>query len=296
MTNSKNKIVLNKFIMLIPSLFIVISITSYVIINTLKESLGYIPELFLDEITLKYYIELISNKIFLSSLMYSLYIATVSTILSTVIGTYLGYVVSKSKGVLNNTIYRFPILLSYIAAAALIFNTYSDKGLLYHVFLFMGLNISNLNIIYNSNGIAVILLNMFKAIPFIAFSVCPIFMRTDESYEEIAKNLGCTNLMYIINVLLPMAKRSIITSFLVIFNYNLFTYEGFYFLGPSNPISIGVLAYQTYINPDITNRALGMAISMIMIVVSLILCVIYYNVIKSNKYIGNEVNMYEDLK
>jgi len=279
-----------------PSLFIVISITVYVIISTLKESLGYIPELFLDKITLKYYIELISNKVFLRSLTYSLYVAFVSTILSTVIGTYLGYVVSKSEGVLNNIIYRFPILLSYIAAAALIFNTYSDKGLLYHLFLFIGLNISNLNIIYNSNGIAVILLNMFKAIPFIAFSVCPIFMRTDESYKEIAKNLGCTNLLYIIKVLLPMAKRSIITSLLVIFNYNLFTYEGFYFLGPSNPISIGVLAYQTYINPDITNRALGMAINMIMIVVSLILCVIYYNVIKSNKHVANEVNMYEDFK
>lgn len=279
-----------------PSFIIVFFITSYVIINTLKESLGYIPELFLNEFTLKYYIELISNAIFLKSMMYSLYIALISTLLSTVFGTYLGYIVSKNKRALTKTMYRFPILLSYIAASALIYSTYSDKGLLYHMLQIMGLNISNLNIIYNTNGIAIILLNMFKGIPFIAFSVCPIFLKTDAAYIETARNLGCTNLMYIFKVLLPMSKHSIITSFLVIFNYNLFTYEGFYFLGPSNPVSIGVLVYQTYIKADMTNRAFGMAINMVMIIVSSILCIVYYNVIRNNKQNENEDNEYENYK
>lgn len=283
--------------MLLPSIIIVVFITGYVVINTLKESLGFIPELFLNKFTLKYYIELFSNQVFLKSLMYSLYIALISTILSTIAGTYLGYVVSKSKGVLINIIYRFPILLSYTAAAALIYSAYSDKGFLYHIFLLFGLKI-DLNIIYNVNGVAVILLNMFKGIPFIAFSVCPIFMKTETLYKETAKNLGCTNLMYILKVLLPMAKQSIITSFLIIFNYNLFTYEGFYFLGPSNPISLGIIAYQTYTNSDMTSRALGMSINMIMIILSLIICVVYYNIIENKHYnkIEDTVNEYEDIE
>lgn len=276
-----------------PSFLIVFSITAYVLINTLKESLGLIPELFLNEITFKYYADLFSDKVFLNSLFYSLFVALISTVLSTAAGTYLGYAVTKTKGVFTNAMYRFPILLSYIAAAALIYNTYSDNGLLHHICLILGLNLNDFNIIYNTNGIAVIILNMFKGIPFIAFSLYPIFLKTDTEYRETAKNLGCTNIDYIYKILLPICRHSITTSFLVVFNYNLFTYEGFYFLGPSNPISIGVLAYNTYINPDMSNRPLVMAINMVMIAVSMLFCIIFYKSIKNKR---NEEMPYENIK
>jgi len=282
---------LNNTILVMPSLLIVISITSYVIINTLKESIGLIPELFLNEITFKYYTNLFNDKIFISSLLYSIFVALISASLSAVFGTYLGYAVSKSKSSFTNISYRFPIFLSYVAAAALIYNTYSDKGLLYHMFQFIGLEIDNLNIIYNSNGFAVILLNIFKGIPFIAFSVYPILLKTEAAYRETARNLGCTSFMYMMKILLPLCKRAILSSTLVIFNYNLFAYEGFYFLGPSNPSSIGVLAYNTYLNPDMTYRAYGMAINMIMIVISLILCFLYYRLLKSEVKV-----QYENIK
>lgn len=264
-----------------PSFLIVFSITAYVVVNTLKESLGLIPELFLYEITYKYYANLFTDKIFVSSFLYSIFVASMSSSLSVVLGTYLGYAISKSKSSFTNISYRFPIFLSYVAAAALIYNTYSDKGLLYHMFQFIGIEIDSLNIIYNSNGLAVILLNMFKGIPFIAFSVYPILLKTDAAYKETARNLGCTNITYVMKILLPLCKKAILSSALVIFNYNLFVYEGFYFLGPSNPPSIGVLAYNTYLNPDMTYRAYGMAINMIMIAISFILCFVYYRILKS---------------
>ncbi|WP_019227962.1 ABC transporter permease subunit [Sedimentibacter sp. B4] len=274
-----NKI--NNAILVMPSFLIVFSITAYVVVNTLKESLGLIPELFLYEITYKYYANLFTDKIFVSSFLYSIFVASMSSSLSVVLGTYLGYAISKSKSSFTNISYRFPIFLSYVAAAALIYNTYSDKGLLYHMFQFIGIEIDSLNIIYNSNGLAVILLNMFKGIPFIAFSVYPILLKTDAAYKETARNLGCTNNTYVMKILLPLCKKAILSSALVIFNYNLFVYEGFYFLGPSNPPSIGVLAYNTYLNPDMTYRAYGMAINMIMIAISFILCFVYYRILKS---------------
>lgn len=264
-----------------PSLLIVLSITAYAIINTLKESLGVIPELFLNQLTFIYYANLFSDKKFVSSLLYSIFVALISASLSTLLGTYFGYAVSKSKSSFANISYKFPIFLSYVAAAALIYNTYSDKGLLYHIFRFIGIEINNMNIIYNSKGLAVILLNMFKGIPFVAFSVYPILLKTDAAYKETARNLGCTDITYVMKILLPLCKRAILSSALVIFNYNLFAYEGFYFLGSSNPPSIGVLAYNTYLNPDMAYRALGMAINMIMILISLVLCFLYYRLLKS---------------
>ncbi len=280
MKNNKN---ISNIIMVLPSFLIVFSITAYVVANTLKESLGLIPELFLNEITFKYYAELFADKIFFRSFLYSIFVAFVSSSLSAFFGTYLGYAVSKSRNAFAKISYRFPIFLSYVAAAALIYNTYSDNGLLYRIFVFFGFAADDLNIIYNTNGLAVIILNMFKGIPFIAFSIYPILLKTDVLYKEVARNLGCTNIVYLIKVLLPLCKRAILSSALIIFNYNLFTYEGFYYLGPSNPPSIGVLAYATYLNPDITHRASGMAINLVMIAISLLLCFLYYRLLK-NEY------------
>ena len=272
---------LGNTILMMPSLSIVLIITAYVVVNTLKESLGLIPELFLNELTFKYYAKLFTDKIFISSFLYSIFVALISAALSTLLGTYLGYAVSKKKSSFTKVSYSIPVFLSYVAAAALIYNTYSDKGLLYHMLQFIGIRTGSLNIIYNSKGLAVILLNMFKGIPFIAFSVYPILLKNDTEYRETATNLGCTNIMYIMKVLLPLCKRAILSSALVIFNYNLFSYEGFYFLGPSNPLSMGVLAYNTYLNPDMTYRAYGMAINMVMIVISLMLCLLYYKLLKN---------------
>lgn len=268
--------------MILPSLSVIIIITMFVIINTFMESLGYIPELSFNNFTFKYYRELFADSVFLSSLCYSFKISLISAIIATVLGSYLGYYISKSNNKFLNILYRLPILLSYVAAAALIYTTYSDKGLLFHIISLLGFNEIDINLIFNSSGIAVILLNIFKGMPFIAFSVAPIFMKADKNYRFVAQNLGSTRFQYIIKILLPLAKRAICTSFLVIFNFNMFTYEGFYYLGPSNPISIGVYAYKTYVSADLSNRIYGMAINMIMILISLVLCAFYYKMIKKD--------------
>jgi putative spermidine/putrescine transport system permease protein len=279
LTNNKNKINID-FIMALPSLVIVIGVTMLVFFNTLKESLGYIPELFLRELTLRYYIEIFTNKVFYKSVFFSFSTALISTTFSTVFGLILVHYWSKARKDQLSSIYQLPIFLSYIASAVLIYNTYSDKGVLYHILKKIGLECQSFNIIYSSSGSAVILLYMFKAIPFIVLSIFPIYLKTDLTYRDVAKNLGCSEMNYIFKILLPICKRGILTSALIIFNYNLFSYEGFYYLGPSNPPSIGVLAYQNYVSADLAKRAAGMAINMTMILVSLGLCIMYYKLIR----------------
>jgi len=280
-SNKKN--IIENSLLLMPSFLIVFSITAYVLVNTFRESLGVIPELFLNEITFKHYARLIGDRIFLEGFLFSIIVALISTTISIVAGTYLSYVFSRKKRGLTAFMYRYPILLSYIAAAVLIYSTYSDRGLIYHIALILGADIAPLDIIYNSKGIAVIILNAFKGIPFVAFSLYPIFIKTGLEYRETAKNLGCTDIMYMYKILLPLCRHSILTSSLIIFNYNLFSYEGYYFLGPSTPISIGVLAYNSYINPDLLYRASSMAINFVMMAVSIILCVIFYKSLKQTK-------------
>lgn len=266
--------------MAFPSFAILFGVTIFVFFNTLKESLGYIPELFLHNFTIDHYISLLQDEIFLKSLLFSFSVAFASTALSTILGIFLGYSISKKSRSFGKSIYKLPIILSYVASAILVYNAYSDRGLIYHILKGFGMNIENLNIIYNEGGFAVVILYMFKAIPFIALSLYPIFSKTDLKYREVAENLGCSKFMYIFRILIPISRRTIFACALIIFNYNLFSYEGFYYLGPSVPPSIGVLAYQNYISADMSRRAAGMAINMVMIIISLILCFIYYKLIK----------------
>lgn len=280
-SNTKKKSI-KKALLILPALSIIVAVTVYVIVNTFIESLGYIPELSFHNFTFKYYAELFTNVILLRSLYFSVKVAFISAIIATILGSYLGYHVSRWGNKYINVLYKLPILLSYVAAATLIYNTYSDKGLIYHFISAVGFSSTKIDLIYTSNGLGVILLNVFKGVPFVAFCVAPIFMKADKVYGFVAQNLGCTRIKYIFKIVLPLAKRSIATSFLIIFNFNLFTYEGFYYLGPSNPISIGVYAYKTYLNADLSNRIYGMGINMIMIIISIVLCFLYYKMIKGN--------------
>ncbi len=282
MINNDKKKRIQGILLILPGLSIIVVVTVFVIINTFIESLGYIPELSFHNFTFKYYVDLFTDSVFLRSLYFSIKLAFISAMIATIFGVYTGYYVSKWSNNYMSTLYKLPILLSYVAAATLIYNTYSDKGLLYHIISAIGISKSNINLIYTSSGLGVILLNVFKGLPFVAFCVAPIFMKADRTYSFVAQNLGCTKLQYIFRILLPLAKRSIVTSFLIIFNFNMFTYEGFYYLGPSNPISIGVYAFKTYLNSDLSNRIYGMAINMIMIIISIVLCFLYYKMIKSN--------------
>ena len=275
------------FILMTPSFVLVFSITAYVLVNTFVESLGVIPELFLREVTLENFRKLLANEVFVEGMVFSLKIATLSGTVSMVAGIYLAYQLAMGKRSRKILWYRYPIILSYTAAAVLIYNTYSTRGLLYHIFLLFGVESGGLDIIYASNGLAVVLLNILKGIPFVAFSIYPIFVKVDDKYRETARNLGCGKISYVYRILLPLCRHAILTCFLILFNYNLFSYEGFYFLGPSRPFSVGVLAYNAYIHPDLSMRAYAMAMNFVMMLISLILCVIFYKSLKHSKKGGD---------
>lgn len=275
------------FILMTPSFVLVFSITAYVLVNTFVESLGIIPELFLREVSFDHFRKLFADGIFVEGMVFSLKIASLSGFLSTLAGVYLAYELAKGSHSKKVLWYRYPIILSYIAAALLIYNTYSTRGLLYHILLLFGVDVGGLEIIYASSGLAVVLLNLFKGIPFVAFSVYPIFVKVDGKYRETARNLGCNRSSYVYRILLPMAKHAILTSFLILFNYNLFSYEGFYFLGPSRPFSVGVMAYNAYIHPDLSMRPYAMAINFVMMFISLLLCLVFYKSLKGSKKGGD---------
>lgn len=271
--------------LLLPAVFLVFAVTAFTVLNTVREGLGYLPELSLYALDFSNYADLFGNGVFLNSLWYSFYVALVSTMLCLVFGVLLGYLLCQIKSPLIHILYRLPIVLSYVAAGLLLYTTLGDYGVLYHLLALLGVKTDGLDILFHPAGGGVILLNCFKGIPFMAMSTAPVLRYALERFPATAMNLGASETQLIFRIILPIVKRSALTSALVLFNYQMFSYEGFYYLGASRPVSLGVLAYQSYLTSDLRNRAVCMAINSVMIGISLLTSLLYVRTIRKDTVI-----------
>lgn len=201
--------------------------------------------------------------------------AFVSTALCVLLGLVLAYLLCRTRSSVLQTLSRLPIVLSYIAAGLLLYTTLSDHGLLYHLLTLFGIETDGLNILFQPSGVGVIILNCFKGVPFFALSITPVLSRVLNRYSAAAMNLGASKRQIGLRIIFPMIRRSAFTSALVLFNYQMFAFESFYYLGSSTPVSLGVFAYQSYQTSDLRNRAVCMAINSIMIGISLVTSLMY---------------------
>ena len=275
-------------LMLFPALFFVTAISAFVILNTFREGLGYLPELSMYALTLSNYSRLFGNSVFLQSLGYSFYVAAVSGVLCFVPGLALAYLLCRAKSSVLQAISRLPVVLSFVAAGLLLYNTLSGHGLIYHLLSLVGVKTEALNILFRPSGFGVIALNCFKGVPFMAMSITPVLSRALERYGAAAHNLGASGAQTWLRVIFPLVRRSAFTSALVLFNYQMFAYESFYYLGSSTPVSLGVFAYQSYQTSDLRDRAVCMAINSVMIAISLVTVLLYVWAVRKDRVMSDE--------
>lgn len=274
------------YILLFPAVIVLLGIFLLALVVVLIQSIGYFPILGLNEITLKYYKEMITNVEFLTSLKFSLYIALTSSILATTIGILLAYslFISSHFSRLVEVIYKLPVTVPHTVAALLMFNILSKSGIVSRVFYSLGV-LSEINefptLIFHENGIGIILTYLWKGTPFIMMMVYIVFKNVDPKLIEVAFNLGANNRQVFLNVLLPLAAPSILSGFVILFAFSFGDFEVPYLLGPTQPRTLAVRAYVEYVHPDFANRPYSMAISMTLTCISFFLIAVYHKIMKS---------------
>ncbi|MFT5872058.1 MAG: putative spermidine/putrescine transport system permease protein [Clostridium sp.] len=85
------------YALLAPILILYVLLIGGGLIETLKESMGYIPVLGLNTFNLDSYQEIFTQNDFLRDMLYSVYIAGVATILSTFLGIIIAYCFVTSR-------------------------------------------------------------------------------------------------------------------------------------------------------------------------------------------------------
>ncbi len=264
------------------------------LITGITQSLGVIPAFGLKKPTFFYYREVLSRPDMFQSVVYSLKIALVSAVLATAGGVFFCgvWVMGKKAGGGVMRIIQLPIIVPHAVAALFMINIFSRNGILSRIAYALGMIQEQRQfpmLIYDPNGVGIIMAYLWKEIPFIIYFVIALMANINGSLGEAATNLGAKKRTVFLRVTLPLCRNTIISGFLIIFVFALGAYELPLLLGATVPKALPVLAYQEYIHPDLRNRPYAMALNGIIIVISLMSALIYFLMMRKNvKYLTDE--------
>ena len=265
-------------ICILPAISMVMFFSFFGIYQVIKNSFGISSGM--ENITLSYYRMLFASGEFWQSFFFSLRVALIASSLAVTLGAFLAFTVKKASLKYTQILWDLFIVMSYVAAAIAVYHTFSDRGFLARILHLTGIYSGSLNLVYSNNGIGVILLYVLKGTPFIVISISEIINKIDTRYRKVSENLGVPVFPYFIHIVLPLAKRALFSAWIILFNFILFSYEGFFFLGVSTPKSLGELSLIFYSSPDFERSTVSMALSTCMIVGSTALTLVYYKIMK----------------
>lgn len=267
------------YILIAPASILLLGIMGYGILNSISQSLGYFPYMGLNNITFDYYKEILRNPYFLKSLMFSLKTSFISSIVSVMLGVLLAYfLTTNTQSKIQNSILNLPIIVPHIVVVFFIVTVFSQSGIISRILYNLGIISDSsqfINLISDKNGIGIILVYLYKGIPFVALTTYNILKNINEKLEVVAINLGASKIQSFRYITLPLAMPSIMSSFIILFAFSFGSYEVPFLIGPSTPKALSVLAYYSYISSDFNQKALSMVINIALSVISLVLLAIY---------------------
>lgn len=277
---------LKPYLLLAPQMILTILFLTG-LITGITQSLGVIPAFGLTEPTLKYYKEVLTKPDMAASVLYSLRLAFLSALFSTVAGVLVCAILvtrRMTKGRMMRIV-QLPIIVPHVVVALFTVQICSQNGLIAriaYILGFIGEQQEFPAIIYDAHGTGIILAYLWKEIPFIVYFTASLMANIDGKLGEAAVNLGAGKLRTFFSVTLPLCAHTVLSGFLIIFVFALGAYELPFLLGATTPRALPVQAYIQYTHPDLRNRPYAMALNGIIIVVSFLSACIYFLLMKKS--------------
>lgn len=233
----------------------------------LQISLGHYPLIGLRELTFANYQQVLSDPFFQKSLGYSSYLALTATFLSLMLGLGVAFLLLKVDRPWLHKMISLPISLPHIIVALMMMQMIGQTGIVSRIFLQLGLihEISDFPLlIHDSGGIGVILVFLYKEIPYVAVTVLAILKQLKVGYVEVAKNLGASNRRIFFTVILPMLQKTLTTLFIILFCFTFASFEVPYLLGNPSNQTVALTAYELFSQADLLTRPQAFAFNLIM--------------------------------
>ncbi|MFJ5761134.1 ABC transporter permease [Neobacillus sp. NPDC093182] len=266
--------------MLFPAVFIVGGSFIAGLIICGIQSLDYFPLIGKRTLSLHVYIGIFQSAVFYRSLIFSLGISLVATVLAAMIAVILALWLRKyvRQGGWLHFLLQFNLPIPHVVGAIAILILFGQSGLISRLTYWAGFiqQPSQFPILVTDQfGIGIVLEYVWKEVPFIAVSVLSILKSWTVPYEKQLQLLGANRWQRWRFVTFPFMLPALLSSSIIVFAYTFGSFEVPYILGSVSMPTLPILAYQAYLNPDLTYRPESMAINTIITIISMILVILY---------------------
>ena len=273
------------FLLLAPALLILGGLFLGGLGLTVLRSLRYMPALGLTVPDLSAYRDVFSAPGILASLALSLWIATASTLISASLA--LGAALLLRQSFPGRSVISFLVQLNltvpHIVGAIGILYLFSQSGAFARLAHAAGLIAAPGEfpaLTHDSFAIGIILLYVWKELPFITLVLLANLQSIGEDYESVARSLGATRWQSFRHVLLPLLAPGLISASVLVFAFAFGAYEVPLVLGASSPTALPVLAWQAYTDTDLSTRPKAMAMAVVIAGIGLGLLLLGYRTLR----------------
>ncbi len=261
---------------LAPALTIIVLLLGASLVYGIAQSLGLMSGLDEASLSLRAYADLfsgegIAGREFWGSLGFSLWVSLASTLISAFLALLVAFWAANSRldTLALNSNLAFPHLIWAIGLLLLL----SQSGLVARWAASLGwisMPAEFPVLVRDKLGIGIILSYVGKEVPFLALLVISVLRTQPEGYQQVAENLGASRWQRICYVTLPMVAPVLLSGSLLAFAYMFSAYEVPALLGVNYPRMLPILALRFFNDPDLSARADGMAISLVITVITLV--------------------------
>ncbi|MFO1201608.1 MAG: ABC transporter permease subunit [Tabrizicola sp.] len=252
---------------------------------TLLRSLHYAPALGQTTPDVTAYAAIFTTPGFLKSLALSLWIATTSTLIAATLAlaaalllrqTFPGRAFIAFLVQLNLTI---PHIVGAIGLLYLVSQSGAFARLAYAAGLISGPQDFPV-LTQDPYAIGIILLYVWKEVPFIALILLANLQTLGQDHEATARTLGATGWQAFRHVLFPMLLPALAAASALVFAFAFGAYEVPLVLGAHAPKALPVLAWQSYTDTDLAARPEAMAMAVIIALIGVALLLLYARLLR----------------
>jgi ABC-type spermidine/putrescine transport system permease subunit I len=205
------------------------------------------------------YRALFASPFFTNSFVFSCAVAGFTGCAAMVVGIFFAFVFcgkANPPGLLAKAF----VVMPYLAAASITAGVLGDSGVIAHIIKLFYPSLRALGIRYHPLGLGVVSACLYKQIPFVFLCLSVFFKDLRKQFIDETRVLGAGQGTVFFKIVLPGAIRPVVGIWIIIFQFTLFNYEAFAFLGPSSPKGLGELLAMYYYSANESDKILAMTL------------------------------------
>ena len=214
-------------------------------------------------ITFEHFREVFEQDRFITSVLFSLTVTTVSTILS----LFIGFLIVKAfypllKDTKHKLLVWIPMLVPHFVWAYLVYLLFNQSGFFSNIAGVLGWIDDRSQfpiLVQDPNGVGIMLTYVWKEVPFVTLMLIPVYATLSKGYKEVASLLGAGSYQIFRVAEWPYIYPVLIETGAILFAFIFTAFEVPRLLGVTSPQMLAILAYDWFYSGNWSDRPLAFA-------------------------------------